>query len=375
MNKIEQVNLTQGAASCFLPGTNIQYAWDSTSLGLLKQCPRLYQYTMIEGWQSKDENVHLRFGQEYHSVLEDYDRLKTQGADHDEAMFEAIRHLLIRTWEHDKDEETGLIIKGTGHPWETDPDTKAGKYKNRKSLIALVIDYLDKFSEDPAETFILEDGKPGVELSFRFELDWGPKAAKKQIGEGKLGEFIHAETDVRFTVGTVEGDNVKIYETQPYLLSGHLDRVVTFQDSLFVMDRKTATFTLSDYYFVQFEPSNQMTLYSLAAKIVLNAPVKGVIIDAAQIKLEDNHAYVRRFTYRTEGQLEEWVQDLKFWFSQAETYAEANHWPMNDTACSMYGGCRFRDICSKDPGVRENFLKSKFNQLPPEERWNPLKSR
>lgn len=339
MNKIAEDHLTKGTLSPFLPGTKIQFAYDSTSLGLLKTCPRLYQYTMIDGWQAKDENVHLRFGGEYHTTLEDYDKLKAKGMSHDDAMREAIHQLLIRTF-----------------GWETDSSTKAGKYKNRKSLLALVIDYLDKFADDPAETFILEDGKPGVELSFRFELDWGPRAA-----EG----FLYDE----------HGDGLGAKLAQPYLLSGHLDRVVSFQDSLFVMDRKTATSTLSDYYFVQFEPSTQMTLYSLAGKVVLNAPIKGVMIDAAQIKLEDNHSYVRRFTFRTEGQLEEWVHDLKFWFAQAESYAEANYWPMNDTACSMYGGCKFRDICSKDPGVRENFLKSKFNQLPVEERWNPLKSR
>src|SRR6266576_3357702 len=165
MNKIDQSHLTKGTLSPFLPGTQVQYAWDSTSLGLLKQCPRLYQYVMIDGWQSKDENVHLRFGQEYHSALEDYDRLKAEGSNHDQAMSIAVHNLLIRTWDQD-----------TESPWTTDPLTKAGKYKNRKSLLALVIDYLDKFAEDPAETFILEDGKPGVELSFRFELDWGPNA-------------------------------------------------------------------------------------------------------------------------------------------------------------------------------------------------------
>lgn len=353
MNKIAEDHHTKGTLSPFLPGTNIQYAWDSTSLGLLKTCPRLYQYTMIDGWQAKDENVHLRFGQEYHSALEDYDRLKAKGESHDDAMREAVRNLLLRTWEKTADP------LDEGGPWTTDPLTKAGKYKNRKSLLALVIDYLDKFADDPAETFILEDGKPGVELSFRFELDWGPRQAYS------LGQSL--------TATGVTQDEVL---SQPYLLSGHLDRVVTFQDSLFVMDHKTATSTLSDYYFVQFEPSNQMTLYSLAGKVVLNAPIKGVIIDAAQIKLEDNHSVgVRRFTFRTEGQLEEWVHDLKFWFAQAESYAEANYWPMNDTACSMYGGCKFREICSKDPGVRENFLKSKFNKLPPEERWNPLLAR
>ena len=82
MNKIAQENLTKGTLSPFLPGTNIQYAWDSTSLGMLKTCPRLYQYTMIDGWSAKDENVHLRFGQEYHSALEEYDRQPRPKASH-----------------------------------------------------------------------------------------------------------------------------------------------------------------------------------------------------------------------------------------------------------------------------------------------------
>ena len=66
--------------------------------------------------------------------------------------------------------------------------------------------------DDPAETYTKSDGKPAVELSFRFELDWGP---------GYLGDT----------------DSV----THPYLLCGHMDRVVSFNDQLFVMDHKSTT--------------------------------------------------------------------------------------------------------------------------------------
>jgi hypothetical protein len=42
---IDESKLQSGpAVSPFLPGTKIQFAWDSTSLGMLKTCPRLYQY-------------------------------------------------------------------------------------------------------------------------------------------------------------------------------------------------------------------------------------------------------------------------------------------------------------------------------------------
>lgn len=311
------------APSPFLPNTAVQYAWDSTSLSYIKQCPRLYQYIMIDGWSSKEESVHLRFGQEYHQALQEYDGLRAKDEDHEDALRQVILDLMIRT-----------------HEWDVDEGTKAGNYKNKRTLRQLVIDYTDKFQDDPAKTHILQDGKPAVELSFRFELDWGPKASN-----------------------------------QPYLLCGHLDRVVEFQDNLFVMDHKTATNTLTDHYFKQFEPNNQMTLYTLASQIVLSSPIKGVIIAAAQILLEAPNRFVRNFTFRTQDQLEEWTKDLRYWLTLAESYATANYWPMNDTACDKYGGCRFRDVCSKSPGVRERWLASDFAKQEPEDRWNPLKPR
>ena len=70
---------------------------------------------------------------------------------------------------------------------------------------------------------------------------------------------------------------------QPYLLCGHLDRVVDYNDSIFVMDHKTTTTTLSSYYMDQWSPSNQMTLYTIAGQTVLKATVKGVIIDGVQV--------------------------------------------------------------------------------------------
>jgi len=320
------------APSPFLPGTKIQYAWDSTSLGYLKTCPRLYQYQMIDGWSSPGESVHLRFGIEYHQALQEYDLARAEGTKHEDALRQVVKDLLCRTAD-----------------FAPDTDTKAGKYKNRRTLLQLVIDYLDFFKTDPAATYIMKDGKPAVELSFRFELDWGPL-------EGK------AKTDTRDTY-------------VPYLLCGHLDRVVDFADNLYVMDRKTTYASLSSYYFDQWAPHNQMTLYTLASQIILGSPIKGVIIDAAQILLTEPSRFIRGFTYRTGDQLEEWMKDLKTLLAQAEAYATADYWPMNDTACDKFGGCRFREVCSKSPQVRERFLESDFTKQEEDERWNPLKPR
>jgi hypothetical protein len=297
------------ALSPFINGTNLQYAWDSTSLESLKRCPRLYYYNMILGYRSKKENVHLRFGSEAHQAFQEYEILKAGGMDHEEASFHVVKGLLQRT-----------------DDWRPDH-----KHKNRPFLIRTVVWYLEKFKDDPATTYILDNGKPAVELSFNFELDWGP----------------------------------------PYLLCGHIDRVVTYQDELFSTDVKTTTYSPTDSYWNQFEPNNQMSLYTLAGQIILNLTIKGIIITSAQIMIEGTR-FSRHITYRTKDQLDEWLRDLKLWTKKAVEYAEEEYWPMNDTACDKYGGCAYRGICSKSPSVRQRFLDSEFERG---EIWNPLKVR
>ena len=310
--------------SPFLPGTKIQFAWDSTSLGYFKTCPRLYYYHMIEGWIPKDESIHLRFGQEYHSAIQDFENFRAAGLTFDHAACETIRKLLIRI-----------------RDWDPDPTVKAYANKNKDQLLHLVVCYLDEFRNDSCDTFILENGKPAVELSFRFELDFGPAAGV----------------------------------SQPYLLCGHLDRVVAFNDDLFVLDHKTTATAPSDYYFNQWTPNNQMTLYAFAGKVVMDSPVRGVIVEAAHVTIDKPIKFERRPTYRSDDNIDEWLEDLEDHLALAETYATNGHWPQNDTACGNYGGCRFREVCSRSPSVREAYLKADFVQLPEAERWNPLRSR
>lgn len=330
------------AQSPFIPGTHIQFAWDSTSIGWAKGCARLYQYMMIEGWRPKEESDDLTFGLEYHSALEEYDREVAGGKEHLIALRQVVRNLLIRTY-----------------TWKT-----TNEYKNRANLLRTVVWYLDKFGDDDtAETLILKDGRPAVEVTFKFELDWGP-------------DFGH-----RVEHG-IEGGNIVEYNlSQPYLLCGHLDRVVTYQGSTFVMDRKTTKSQPTHWYFSNFEPDNQMTLYSFAGKLIFQAPIKGVIIDAAQVQI-DKSEFGRGITYRTQDQIDEWLIDLKFLFAQFEDYAAEGYWPMNDKFCGTFRseasgkiGCPFRSICGSSPQVRENFLKANFTKLEEGERWNPLKAR
>jgi hypothetical protein len=315
--------------SPYLPGTKIQYAWDSTSLSNLKTCPRLYQLINIEGWEPKDKSIHLRFGIEYHEACQDYELLRAANVDHDAAVHETVRCLLVRIQD-----------------WNPDVTTRAGEYKNKYSLLQLVVDYLDYYRDDPAKTVILENGKPAVELSFRIDLSWGPRS-------GETGKDTY----------------------QPYVFCGHLDRVATFAGEYMILDKKTTTYTLGPYWFNQWSPNNQMTGYTFAGRTVYQMPIRGVVIEGAQIMKEEPNRFVRGITYRTDDQLQEWLSDLQHWLDLAEGYARMGYWPMNDTSCAKYGGCQFQHVCSKNPNVRSQFLKADFNQLEEQDRWNPLRNR
>ena len=300
------------APSPFLPESPIQYAWDSTSIGAFKKCPRYYFYTIVEGWRSRSESCHLTFGIHYHKALERYDLFLAQGADPVEAEDHVIQLLLEETF-----------------GWESDH-----KLKNRENLIRSVVWYLEEYRNDVAHTLILANGKPAVELSFRFDTG----------------------------VSCAPGQN--------YLLSGHMDRMVDFGGDHFVMDRKTSGSTLGSYYFSQYSPDNQMSLYTLASRVVYDHPVSGVIIDAVQVAVGFS-AFSRGITMRSEGQLDEWLEDTFLTLETARSYAELQHWPMNEMSCNNYGGCAFKSICSKDPAVREIFLKNDFEIR----KWNPLETR
>lgn len=326
-----------------------QFAWDSTSLGTLKSCPRKYQLSILEGWRSKrGGSLHLRYGQLYHRALEVYDHHLFAGASHEDALLACLWDLrdgcidwkecdAVDAQRTDYDEDGVATYRHAvwWNPSEHLSEEKAAtNAKTVPNLFRSIVWYLERFGpNDPAKTVRLANGKPAVELSFRFDAGY-----------------------------EVNGE--------PIVICGHLDRLVDFNDDYFVLDRKTTGTTLSKYFFDQFHPDNQMSLYTVAGQIVLDKPVKGVIIDGAQIA-KGFTRFERGFTMRTEGQNEEWMNDTKFWITLAGHFAASGYWPMNDKSCNDYGGCPFRGICSKDPAVRAVWLKADFVQ----QTWDPLEVR
>lgn len=291
----------------------VQFVWSATSIKMAETCLRYYQYTMIEGWHSKSLGPHLRFGQHYAHALEHFHKLLAVGEDREEAIRIVVREALVDTWDHDLDDE-GNRIEGTGKPWES-----GHNQKTRETLIRSIIWYLENFKDDVAAPIILSSGEAAVELNVLLDVDDG------------------------------------------IMFSAHLDRLAEFAGHQYVMDQKTTGSTLSQYFFNQFSPDTQMSLYTFLGKAALAVPVRGVIIDAAQIAVGFTR-FERGMTFRTDGQLNEWYDNAMYHIKAAQHATRENYFPMNTSACGNYGGCIFRTICSRNPDARKNFLLGDFNQ-------------
>jgi hypothetical protein len=292
--------LSANAMSKRIP--NLPLVWSSTTLGTLKECPRKFQISFLMGFASRGENIDINFGWLYHGALERYQYALHSGADPNQALLTAIRWTMVES--ADK-----LLAEASS----------AGANKSRQNLIRSIVWHCEHYACDVVSQVVIGD-TVAVELSFCIEA-----GVSNSLGES-------------------------------FQFSGHLDRLVNYAGAMYWHDYKTTKATLGPYYFEQFSPDNQASLYTIASRVAFNVPTKGGMIDAAQIAVGFTR-FARMPIHRTEAQLDEWMQDTMFWLAQAEVFAKRNYWPMNDKSCF---GCSFRSICAKDPRVRDSFLKSNF---------------
>lgn len=323
---IAQATSGNGAFSRQRPG--LQLAVDSTSLGAFKTCPRYYYYSIVCGWQPKSESPHLTFGLLLHSAREDYDRARANGEDHEEALRGTLAKALRSTWN-----------KALARPWISDVPEK-----NRMTLVRTLVWYLDHYGPgDAMKTVTLGNGKLALELRFGFHSGYTTKLTHEAV-----------------------------------TFCGYLDRIAEMDESHYVLDIKTTKSALGPRWFEQFTPGNQFSMYCLAGEIAFERPVKGVIVDGAQVGAGFAR-FQRGLVQRTDTQLAEWLAGSYRWLEQMEvSVSRVEHvsdpsfaWPQNDTSCDKFGGCRFRDVCGRPPAQRQARLEADFKRRV----WDPTVTR
>lgn len=352
----------------------LQVAWDSTSLKLLMECPRRYQYEIMEGWRGS--KIDLEFGIFFANAMETFYKSRLAGSSIEDAMFAATKRAVQDTFSKKTKRVWGgeyatvwhctgmtkyknakgnaakcpYAHKGEHYPGPH-PSTcgecgskieeerlyvPTSKKKNRITLIRAVVWYcLDQPETGGFQPYAFPDGTPAVELPFRVAL---PMA---------------------FKTGDIP------------ILCGYFDRFALFAEQIFPTDNKTTNASLGTRYFDGFSPNVQFDTYDMAASMLFpDLPIRGVYNDAVQMNVESVQ-FGKMEYYKTEALRQEHLEFIEYWLRQAEQYAEADFWPMNKSACWH---CPFNRICSKDPAVRQRYLEADMD-LKKQERWNPLKER
>lgn len=329
-------------ASPFVTGTNIQFAWDSTSLTVAMACPQRYKYEIVDGWEPRNPNyaIALAFGILLHTGIETYHRLRLAGADFDAAVVGSLRAVMEKDdfrkpgeplYNHLPVFDDIMEMKAKEAESEDEEDginLRNSKIRTRYHLFRALVWYFDNYRTDPLEVIELSDGTAAVEHSFRVPV----------------GESLSDGT--------------------PLILSGHYDKLVTFNEQLFITDVKS-TKSITAQWRQDWNLNHQMTGYTLGGKIGLHQPIQGVFIDA--VCLQVGGVKFNRFTtHRSESQLREYVRMLKYVADQAEMWYETDYYPQNTAACMF---CKFKEVCSQPPEFRRSYLRTYFKQAPA---WNPL---
>lgn len=284
---------------------------DHSSLAMFKECPQKYKYAIVDGYRLNTAAPALVFGSAIHDGLEIFERELIKTGDRDTALRLAIRSALR---------------------FDLPPGDTA---RTRETLIRSLVWYEEHYRHDAATTHILPNGKPAVELSFRVELPF---------------TFSHSDS--------------------PVLYCGHIDKIVNYQDRLFAMEHKTTKSALSEFYWLRYMFSSQISGYNLACELSFNAEIGGAIVDSLQVGVNFTR-FGRRIAARTKAHQQEWLLDMHYWLEQLNAAFSSDRWAHNHESCSKFGGCQFRDVCFASPLVRDSHLRTHYRV----ERWDPLRPR
>jgi len=282
-------------------GKPIQKIWDTSSLSSFLSCPRLYNYTNLQGYRSKIYGMATGFGSAVHMGFEVLDAEKCKGATKDEAVVASIKAVLL---------EYGEALSQA-----------EDKARGLTSVLRAIVWRAEEYWEDLFEIATMPNGEPCLEQ--RFEVPFG----------------------------------------NGYRFSGRIDKIVQLDDKLYLCDVKTTKSTLNSNYFSNFMPNNQVFAYLWAAREVLGLDIVGFIVDAVQTGV--HFTRFNRSVYNVPTELiKEWYEDALHTLDTSTNYFNKQYYPADFTACNNYGGCRFKEVCSASPSRRNLFLDNDFEKEP-----------
>ena len=308
---------------------------DFSILSTFRQCEEKGRLSYVEHYQPLQERAPLSFGSAFHAGIAEFYKSLARGNDRVTSATYAKKGFIA-----------DLRNINSCLPISMESDEKRSVERGLTLLDA----YIETYKNENYENYCRPDtGEPYVEIGFAvYFMDWR---------------------------GT------------PVVYVGRIDRIMRnrVDGRLYNFETKTTASGLTQYV-KQVRPNHQVTGYHFAAREMLKLDVVGTVWDCIfvsdrQPKPDSSDVWLQRGidikkdlarheTRRSATDIEEFLYDLEMTTTRYLTLRESTlrRWTRNaPTACHMYGGCQFVDVCSTN--LNENVLRTKFVVKP----WEPWK--
>lgn len=175
--------------------------------------------------------------------------------------------------------------------------------------------------------------------------------------EDQKGPFVERQLSKTISTMTVGPKQ----ETVHIQLFGTLDLMLrnTSTGEIVVADHKT-TKTLGQEFFNKAKPNHQFTAYLWLARSLLEVTPERFMVNGIQVA-KTKADMIRNFTSRDQGDFEEFTEQLEFSVNEYLHGVNYGHWRMGPlSACTLYGGCQYREACAAPRAQRDFILQSQY---------------
>jgi len=308
-----------------------RYYINYSSLDIIQTCKRKAKYILHDKLVSGESNAATTFGSAVHRALETWycapkiNRKRSSAECDDQQILMLNRQATTKHGECARCASVFSFLEA-GHILRNLPETDK---RSQQNGIHILNNYFNVYLSDPY-VIVEDDMGPMCERSFELLIATTPHPKTLQPCE--------------------------IY------LFGTIDSILKNEQTgeIIVCDHKT-TASLGKDFFNRIKPNHQYTGYFLGAKEVLGLDVKRFMVNGIQVA-KTKYDLNRQFTIITSDDINELKLALLKAVGDYMAELEFQKWPMSaPNACTMWGGCTFREICILPPDIRKSVIEAKYN--------------
>ena len=314
-------------------GNRIKIRINFSSMDTIQNCLRKAKHSLFDGWKPIDEAVATVFGSAFHKALE----VLYKGSIEERKLptLEAMQMMAFGNFV--EGEKSDLLLRSTRAFVEAAQPLKDIPETDKHSIVNgcwILFRYFETYLTDPYVAYVDKDG-PFVERTFSL--------------------VVHEdETIVVELFGTI--DVVLRHVTTGELLP---------------CDHKTVGFLNfgGSSFFDRERPNHQYCGYLLGAREVFGIETNKFMVNCVEKKAKPKTKgaigvqFPRQVTERNEDDFADFREALVYTARQYLTATQTGVWPMGPIgACTAYGSCSYRGVCSVPRSMQKNLLSAKFKQ-------------